>query len=38
MNDLQCDWVDHVVNNDPDDVITIVIISPRVITKRTATR
>ena len=33
MKDFQCDWVDHVVNNDPEDIITVVIITPRVITE-----
>ena len=38
MKDLQCDWVDHVVNNDPEDIITITIIAAMVITEGTATR
>ena len=38
MKNLQCDWIDHVVNNDPEDIITIVITAPRVITEGAVAR
>ena len=38
MKDLQCDCIDHVVNNDPEDIITIIITAPRVITEGAVAR
>ena len=38
MKNLQCDWIDHVVNNDPEDIITIIITAPRVITEGAVAR